>query len=370
MAGRYDGATPLMLAAKAGSCEAVQLLLDLGALVDVRSKKSGTALCGALQSWGQGCRGHHEGLQSWGQAPEVLHMLLEARADPNKPPGERSSHLMAAMERGHLEAVRLLLQAGATVDTSSVVWAADLERLDVLSLLLEARGDANAIHANGSEEPCSVVFAAVSKGGRGALRLLLEGRGDANMLQPDGRVTPVLQAAMMSDASAMRLLLEARGNVNEPMVAREHPVAMQPGPLQLSMINSTGRVTSVAPGGQAAENGVQRGWRLVSLDGEPYQESLVHSKIASGEPYNIVFSEEEGVTPALIAAKAGASRVLAALQEAGADIASSSPGCQSPVTAAAEGSHVDALCLLLNARGDPALARAKSAAFGAKAASP
>jgi hypothetical protein len=75
--------------------------------------------------------------------------------------------------------------------------------------------------------------------------------------------------------------------------ARRHSVTMQPGPLRLSMINSTGRVTDVSPGGQAAEKGIRPGWRLVSLDGEPYKESLVHSKIASGEPFEIIFSEED-----------------------------------------------------------------------------
>lgn len=75
--------------------------------------------------------------------------------------------------------------------------------------------------------------------------------------------------------------------------AREHSVTMQPGPMRLSMINSTGTVTDVIPGGQAAERGVQPGWRMVSLDGAPYTESLVYSKVASGEPFNIVFSEED-----------------------------------------------------------------------------
>ncbi|CAK0820301.1 unnamed protein product, partial [Prorocentrum cordatum] len=424
---RHDGRTPVALAAEAGACGALRALLEArGDVSKCTASGESVALLAARQNRGEALRQLLEaracptaedsrwkqtgarwsrtlspllaaveadgGTEALGVLLELagreldlgqgvatavqgnragaLGLLLEAGADPNEASGEGESHLAAAMKGGHLEVVRLLLQAGATVDAGSVFWAVGGERLDVLSLLLEARGDANAVRASGSQEACSAVFAAASRGSCGALRLLLEARGDANMLQPEGRLTPVLQAAAMSDASALRLLLEARGNVNETVFPREHSLTIQPGPLQLKLTNTTGRVTEVTPDGQAAERGVEPGWRLVSMDGEPYEQSMLQSMKARDEPYTVVFCEEEGVTPALIAARAGHAEVLAALREAGADIASAPPGGPSPVSAAAEGCHAEALCLLLEARGDPGLARAKAGSCGSKAASP
>ncbi|CAK0876316.1 unnamed protein product [Prorocentrum cordatum] len=89
----------------------------------------------------------------------------------------------------------------------------------------------------------------------------------------------------------------------------ETTVTMQPGPLHMSMVATTGRVAQVTPGGQAARSGVQPGWLLVSLDGELYQEPLLHSKIAGGRPYNTTFSVQEGVIPALLVARAAQSEL-------------------------------------------------------------
>jgi ankyrin repeat protein len=93
------GETPLMLAARAGSVEAVKALLGRGAAVGARERAGQTALMWAA------AEGH----------AEVVRMLLAAKAglagtvDAGFPP------LFFAVREGRLDVVRVLLAAGADV---------------------------------------------------------------------------------------------------------------------------------------------------------------------------------------------------------------------------------------------------------------
>ncbi|CAK0905294.1 unnamed protein product [Prorocentrum cordatum] len=90
------------------------------------------------------------------------------------------------------------------------------------------------------------------------------------------------------------------GTIGETAVAREHSLAMQPGPLYVYMTTTTttGRVAQVTPGGQAAWSAVRPGWLLKSVDGEHYTEPLLRSKILSGRPHGTVFSAQDVREPA------------------------------------------------------------------------
>ncbi|CAK0865179.1 unnamed protein product [Prorocentrum cordatum] len=110
-------------------------------------------------------------------------------------------------------------------------------------------------------------------------------------------------AAVGAEREAMAMAAAGRGAVGGAAASREVSVTMQPGPLHMRM-TTAGRVTRVAAGGQAAAHGVQPGWLLVSVDGKPYHEPLLHSKIACGSPYRVVFSAQEGAISAILAARA------------------------------------------------------------------
>jgi len=60
-------------------------------------------------------------------------------------------------------------------------------------------------------------------------------------------------------------------------------------------------VENVLEGGQAARQGVEPGWVMCSVDGEPYAEQLIDEKIAGSEPFAVTFQvpdrlDEEGAT--------------------------------------------------------------------------
>ena len=78
---------------------------------------------------------------------EVVRLLLEARADKNAARQDGTTALMAAAVNGHLEVVRLLLEAGADKNaasqdgTTALMAATARGHLEVVRLLLEAGDD-------------------------------------------------------------------------------------------------------------------------------------------------------------------------------------------------------------------------------------
>ena len=118
---------PMILAAKRGHLEVVQLLLEAGADQNAAGKNRATALLAAAQS------GHSE----------VVQLLLQAGADKNAATQGGETALMAASESDHLAVVQLLLEAGADRNAAVrygatiLMAAAEKGRLEVVQVLLE-----------------------------------------------------------------------------------------------------------------------------------------------------------------------------------------------------------------------------------------
>lgn len=98
---RYRRLTPLIVAASHAMTDAVQLLLEAGADPNIADiSRSTPLLCAA-----HGRNGVHTG---------AVPLLLQAGADVNAANVNGQTPLMAAARNGHIEAVRLLLEAGVT----------------------------------------------------------------------------------------------------------------------------------------------------------------------------------------------------------------------------------------------------------------
>jgi uncharacterized protein len=141
--------TVLMLTARTGNPDAVQVLIDHGADVNATQSRNFTALMFAA------AEGH----------AAVIERLLAAGADPNastlaskkperRPPGGMSPLLFAARE-GHIDAARALLDGGANVNetgadtTSPLLIAVVNGHYDLAYMLLDRGANPSIADANG-----------------------------------------------------------------------------------------------------------------------------------------------------------------------------------------------------------------------------
>jgi len=91
------GSTPLIIAAYYNNAEAVQCLIDNGALLDLKDMMGNTALMGVC-------------FKGYSNAAKIL---LEGGADANCTNGNGASALTFAATFGHLEIAKLLISHGA-----------------------------------------------------------------------------------------------------------------------------------------------------------------------------------------------------------------------------------------------------------------
>jgi ankyrin repeat protein len=198
-----DGTTPLFYAAWAGDVTSVTLLLDAGAAVSPKAKRFWACLTPL-----------HAALQQ--RHRPVAAILLEHGADVNAFAAEPSQYwptpLHAAARWGTQEDVRLLLDYGAdlnggsavpeSMDAGGLAWAVCAGNLGLVTLLLE-RG-LNLRHDRHRE----VLHLAAERGREEMVRLLLDHGADPCALDAQGE-TP-LDRARARGRSGVVELLEAR----------------------------------------------------------------------------------------------------------------------------------------------------------------
>ncbi|KAL3435422.1 ankyrin repeat-containing domain protein [Aspergillus tetrazonus] len=187
----------LQAAAYSGDLEAVKLLLDRGADVNIQAGEHGTALQAAA----------YQGYQ------DIVKLLLDHDAEVNILGGYYGTALQAAAYMGHQDIVKLLLDHDAEVNIlggyyrtalQAAVYQGDVE---VVRLLLDHDADVN-IQAGEHE---TALQAAASIGHQDIVKLLLDGGADVN-IQAD-TVKLLLDrgadaAVYQGDVEVVRLLLD------------------------------------------------------------------------------------------------------------------------------------------------------------------
>ncbi|CAE7194059.1 ANKHD1 [Symbiodinium natans] len=185
---RHAGKTALIASAAQGHVEVVRFLLERRASVNASmfSGRRNTALECAFE------RGH----------ADVARLLLEADA-------RRGKEFGLACGEGHADLVRMLLEAGRSVNSDGgLIRATNSDRASVVSLLLEARADADVTDDRGR----TPLMHGAHRGNVAMVRLLLEASADA-CVADNGGDTALISAAMHGHADIVRLLLQARSDI-------------------------------------------------------------------------------------------------------------------------------------------------------------
>lgn len=190
--------TPLMLAANAASAECVKLLLQSGADVSAKtSSESGgagdqTALHFALL----------EG-KAKQQHLEAIKLLLDAGANPDAPSNNGTTPLVEAVRIGTKPLVDLLLAAGAKshleagAELSPLHEASANGRSEIVELLLARGVPVDLRDAQGK----TALMAAAGCGQEAVVDLLLRAKGDPHASSTDGRTVFIWSALFARDAS-------------------------------------------------------------------------------------------------------------------------------------------------------------------------
>jgi ankyrin repeat protein len=217
-----NGNTPLILAAQADLTESVRMLLAAGALVNAKNRWGSNALISAFDS-------HYRltDKDTHHPAPLTIRALLTAGADIQAGNSDGTTPLMLAARTDSLEAVKMLLEAGASIDGRDKKGKTALmyERygympsVETFKVLVAAKGDLNAVDSGGRTP---LMYAA--KGGPPEiLELLLKNGAKPSINARDNSgQTALMYAAYYSDFTFppedqlrnVKALLEAGADVN------------------------------------------------------------------------------------------------------------------------------------------------------------
>ena len=227
---RGNGETPLMTAARVGSLDVIRRLLATGADPNKAEATLGqTALMFAIAN-------HHT---------QVARTLLETGASATTRSKDRFTPLLFAAQQGNLEAASLLLSAGADVNESApdgiggntnararfvpdteaatLLVAIDSGHANLARFLLEQGANPNhagagrtALHAAVQRRMPEVVAALLERGAKPNVRLekrlpfVSRRIGQSNGLTPSNiGATPFFLAATFNDLKIMRLLVDS-----------------------------------------------------------------------------------------------------------------------------------------------------------------
>jgi ankyrin repeat protein len=222
----HAGSTLLHHAAGFGAVETMRLLLDRGADVNVKNRRGSTPLHWAIHGEAKVrlliARGATINVrQIEGRTPlflaaslansnGTLRLLLAQGANPNIATANGQTPLMVAAGRGHVDAVRMLLDAKATVDAkngageTALMLAAGDGNPQAVALLLERGADPRAR----SKRNETALGNAATAGVEETVRLLLDRDADVNIRNIRG-YSPLMLAASSDaiPAGAVKLLL-------------------------------------------------------------------------------------------------------------------------------------------------------------------
>jgi len=199
--------TPLLLAARHGRKEMVELLLERGASVNATVSKEKVAKNSGLNSGENGRTSLH--FAAFYGHKVVAETLLAHGAKVDARDAEGKTPLHYAAQKEFKNVVEMLLTAGADVNAKDNNGATALFEAvgagnKAIAELLLARG---AAVNERNDEGKSALFSAVTAGNKPIVELLLANKSDVNLKTKDG-LTPLIAAVNARQLEITRLLLK------------------------------------------------------------------------------------------------------------------------------------------------------------------
>jgi len=196
-----DGATALHWAVYQENPEALRLLLGAGASVNTANDLGVTPLWIAASN----------------ASTAMISALLEAGGNPNLAPATGGTPLMLASRQGDVASVKALIGRGATVNAveeangqTALMWAVAEQRAAVVDLLVQAGAD---VHARSKSAKRVVLLCCPTWAG--------DPEGTVTIDQ--GRLTPLMFAALNGDVASAKRLLAAGARVDDAAAAGTTP---------------------------------------------------------------------------------------------------------------------------------------------------
>ena len=293
---------------------------------------------------------------------QAVRELLADGSDVNAPQGDGMTALHWASERGDVELARMLLAAGAAVESTTRIGgyaplhlAARSGSTEVAKLLLEAAADPMVAAQGTGATPLHL---AAASGDPELVALLLERGADPNARDRDWGQTPLVFAAALNRADAVRALVAGGA---DPSIASRVEDLQDMDALDRLAGERRAEVVEAITGGARAPTPVEF-QTAIRASRSIYEEGLPEDEDDEEEEEENPFRPRRihakgGLTPLLHAVRQGHREAATALVTAGADIDQpSAADGTSPLLMAVINGQYDVALMLVEWGADPNIA--------------
>lgn len=278
---------------------------------------------------------------------DVVKVLLDANADVTLGDKDGITPLMEASIMGHLDIVNLLIDAGAEVDAKAssgvtALWLATGEgKADVVEALLNKHADPNNARSDG----ITALMTSSANGHADSVSILLQNGADATAVDQEG-LTPLMNAAESGNIDILKALTES---VEESKRKEYVDALSETGFTALIVASAHGHADAIkyllSEASATVDFMHESGVTALMYAAAGGHSEATQILLDNGADVNILHSN--GGSALLEASTAGAKDALKVLIDAGAKVDIVDKDGVTPIMSAASQGHLDCVKILL-----------------------